>query len=756
MQSSQRASQNAQGDISRNVDHGHLMDYVRIVYKRRWIAIPIFLVGFVFGAVNTLRETPVYQSRLQLLIESDAPKVARLDQMFQNDTFMDDEFRQTQFRILQSRSLARRVLDDLRLWDRPRLGDGPEPKATLSITGIVSSGIGSAIRLAKTVVGANDAPAPTTAVADTERKAANETASQSAKIDQFLSGLSIVPVRNSRIVEIRYSSTDPVFASTAANAVSKAYIQQDMESRFTSSKDAADWLGDRMTEQRRALEASESALQAFKEKNGAVSVADSASNIVVQRLTDLNGALTKAKTERINKEALYNQLKSAEGSGTLDTFPAVIANDYIQKLRADLADLQKQQAQMAQRYGDRNPEMIKLRSAIESAEAKLQNELSKVVVSVKNEYQAALSEEQSLQSALNSQKDEALSQNRKGIEYGVLMREVESNKQIYESLMQRTKETGISSELKTTNVRVVDPAEVPRSPYAPDVRRGLMVSFGGSLLFALGLAFGLEYLDNRIKTPDQIRRELGLPFLGMVPAVHGKQSGPAPLLHNEVPPQFAEAIRSLRTSLLFSSADEGAKTLVITSTGPGEGKTLVASNIAIALAQAGQRVILIDADMRRPRVHELFDRDQEPGLSNLLVGRIGETAAIAGSPVQGLAVLSAGHIPPNPSELLSSEHFKDFVVTLKHRYDWIIFDCPPVMAVTDACILAHDATGVLFVIGAEMTNRGIATVALDQLESANAKFVGAVLNNVELERHSHYYSQYYRASYAKHYARTAP
>jgi succinoglycan biosynthesis transport protein ExoP len=738
----------------------HLSDYLRIIYKRRWVVLPVFLIVFIVGTVNTLRETPIYQGRVQLLIESDTPKVVKIDQMFQSDNaYYDDEFRETQFRILQSRSLAKRTLDQMKLWDAPRLGNGPEPKSAVSPTQMLWTVVFGAIDLARNAMGdgkASTPVAPPSREADAAAVHDKETARQSSRIDEFLGGLSIVPVRNSRIVEIRYSSTDPTFAAAAANAVARTYIQQSMEFRFNSSKDAADWLSDRLGEQRKALETSEAALQAYKERNGTVSVTDSASNIVVQRLTDLNSALTKAKTERINKEAQYAQLRSAEGSGALDSFPAVIANEYIQKLKADLSDLQRQEKTLGQKYNDRHPEMIKIRGTIETAEAKLKNELSKVVESVKNQYQAALSEENSLQSALNAQKGEALSLNRKGIEYGVLLREVDSNKQIYESLMQRTKETGISSELRASNVRIVDPAETPRSPVSPNIQRGLMVAFGASVLLGLGLAFGLEYLDNRIKTPDQIRNDLGLPFLGMVPAIHRKRlRGNGLLLNNGVPTDYAEAMRSVRTSLLFSTAQPGAKSLVVTSTGPGEGKTLMSSNIAIALAQAGQRVILIDGDMRRPRVHELFGTDQEPGLSNLIVGNMDPASVIQESSVKGLSTISAGHIPPNPSELLGSRRFKDIVKSFEDRYDWIVIDSPPVMAVTDACLIAHDATGVLFVVGAEMTNRHVAGIALDQLEAAQAKFVGAVLNRVELKRHSHYYSHYYKKEYVDHYANAA-
>jgi len=630
------------------------------------------------------------------------------------------------------------------------------PTATVSFTGLVSSAVFSVIDLARRPFAGNEpaaAPEPPPPAQEAARKA--ETAKQSGRIDEFLGGVSILPVRNSRIVEVRYSSTDPEFAADAANALVKTYIQQNMESKFTTSKDAADFLSEKLAEQRKLLEGSEAALQAYKEKNGTVSVADSASNIVVQRLSDLNTALTKAKTDRINKEALYNQLKSAEGSGALETYPAVITNEYIQKVKADLSDLQKQQAQLAQRYDVRHPEMIKMRGAIETADAKLKGELAKVVESVKNEYQAAFSQERSLQEALNSQKTEALSYNRKGIEYGVLTREVESNKQIYESLMQRTKETGISSELRASNVRIVDPAEVPRSPISPNVQRDLLVSVATSLALAIGLAFGVERLDNRIRTPQEMKAHVGIPFLGMVPATAKHKGSPNPLVTNGASPNFIEAIKTVRTNVLFSTAEDGLKTLVVTSAGPSEGKSIVAANLALSLAQAGQRVLLIDADMRRPRVHEIFDVAQEPGLSNVLTANAKITETIHKSGTQGLWLLSSGHIPPNPAELLGSRRFLDLIASLEEHFDWAIVDTPPVLAVADSTITANEASGVLFVVGADKTTRHAARAALEQLDAAKGHLIGAVLNNAAITKHPYYYQGYYRKEYAKYYVSSA-
>jgi capsular exopolysaccharide synthesis family protein len=727
----------------------HLLDHVRVVYKRRWVAIPVFLLIVIVGTLNAARQTPIYRARTQLMIEKDSPSVATLDQMFQSqDGWSNDEFYQTQYRILQSRTLAKRTLDELKLWSGP-LGNVPPPKASLDPMSLVMGGVA---RLTALVSSQREAPpaTPAAAVGSTD-----ETALQSDRIDAFKGGVSIEPIRNSRLVDILYTSADPAFASQAANAVARAYIAQSLELRFSESKEAADWLSEQLSEQRKQLQTSEAALQAYRERNGAVSVTDSASNIVVQRLTDLNGALTKAKTERINKEALYNQLKSAESNGQLDSIPAVLSNDYIQKLRSEVADLQRQQAQLAERYGERHAEMIKIRTAIELADAKLKNEISKTVESIRNQYQSALSEERSLQSALDAQKGEALSLNRKGIEFGVLQREADSNKQIYESLMQRTKDAGISSERKATNIRVVDAAEIPRAPIAPNLQRSMVLSLVAGLTVSLGLVFFVEYLDSRLKTPNDLKQHLGVPFLGMIPSIPRGKDNPNPLIHVVGLSNFSEAFKTVRTNVLFSSAEDGVRSLVVTSASPGEGKSICSANIAVAMAQTGLRVLLVDADMRRPRVHEIFDLPQEPGLSNLLTGNARASETIQKSSVPGLWLMPAGHIPPNPAELLSSPRFVDFLGALEDHFDWVVLDTPPVLVVTDSVIVGNRATGVAFVVGADLTSRHAARNALDQLTHANVTVIGAILNGADVKRHGHYYGSYYSKDYARYYVKSS-
>ena len=434
-----------------------------------------------------------------------------------------------------------------------------------------------------------------------------------------------------------------------ANTLAAQYIDQNLEHKFLATKETSDWLGSQLAVERKKLEASEQALQKYRETGDAVALEDR-QNIVVQRLSDLNAAYTQARTDRFEKEALYNQLRSLQTDRTaLDTFPAILSNTFIQQLKTQQADLQRQQAQMAERLGEKHPDMIKLSSAIENTEAKLQGELAKVVQSVRNEFLSAQAKERSLAAELESQKAGALALNRKGIEYGVLRREADSNKQMYEALLQRAKETDISGEMKASNIRVVDRAEVPRRPVRPRKAMNLFVGMLGGLVSGIGLALFVDYLDNRVKSPVEIRQYLGLSFLGIVPAVREEKGAAArsPLISEAVVQNFAEAFREIRTSVMFSSADEGSRSVLVTSTQPSEGKSVVAANLAVSLAQAGLRVLLVDADMRKPRLHDLMRVKQEPGLSSLLVNRAKANEVVQRTGTPNLWVIPAG---PNPAK----------------------------------------------------------------------------------------------------------
>ncbi len=724
---------------SMQFEHVHLSDYLKVLSHRRWAALTAFLVVFIAVVVYTFTATPIYRARVQLLIENENPNVVSFKEVIEQEKATNDYY-QTQYRMLQSRSLARRTLDQLKLWD------------SFTPRGSARGVRGTVAALASSVSGwfqsSTSAALP----------AAGETAEQSKALDLFLTSLTVSPVRNSRLVEVEYASSQADLSATVANGLARAYIEQNLEFKYTSTREASDWLSQRLGEQRTQVETSEGALQRYRERNDAVSL-EERQNIVVQKLADLSAAVTKAKTERIQKESAYNQIGSLQGNraAALDSIPAILSNQFVQQQKTELAELQRQQAQLSEKLGARHPDMVKLRLAIETGEAKIQGEIAKVVLSLKNDYETSLVQEQSLMRALEQQKQDALAFNRKGIEYGALQREAASNRQIFDSLMQRTKETGISGELKTSNIRIVDAAEVPAAPSSPNKLMNLLFGALGGSVVACVFVFFIEYVDDRIKSPAEIRSHLGLPFLGMVPILTtGASAGEgSPLLHRGVQPGFGEALRTLRTNVLFSTTTDGSRSVVVTSSGPGEGKTVVASNIALALAQTGQRVLLIDADMRRPRVHEIFTERQEPGLSNVLTVDARFEDAVLSIENTGLSVLTAGHMPPNPAELLGSKRFTDLLSTLKARFDWIVIDTPPVMAVTDAPVVAHVADSVIFVVGAQMTSRSVAKTAVDQLSNAKAHIMGAVLNRVDLDNNSYYYSQYYRREYGTYYVKSA-
>ena len=729
-------------DGGRGGGDAHLVDYLRTIYKHRWVALTAFTIVFVYMAIRTFTTTPVYEGRVQLLVESINPSVVTFKEVIQQDNYNYD-FYPTQYAILKSRALARRTIEALELWDSPEFGGGASEKESFSVIGALSASVAWVAGLLS-----SDPPE------DVRGQASGETGRQSAAIDAFLARLTVAPVRNSRLVDVRFASPDPRAAASVTNMLARQYIEQNLEYRFLSSKEASDWLNQQLAVERRKLEESEQALQRYREKGDAVALEDR-QNIVVQRLVDLNAAYTQARTDRFEKEALFNQLTSLQNDrAALDAFPAVLSNAFIQQLKTQLSDLQRQQAQMAERLGEKHPDMIKLSSAIQNTEAKLEGELAKIVQSVRNEYLSAQSKEKSLSAELESQKAGALALNRRGIEYGVLRRDTESNKQIYEALLQRAKETGISGELKASNVRVVDEAEVPRSPVRPRRARDLTLGLLGGFVAGIGMALFMDYLDNRLKNPEEVKQYLGVSFLGLLPALREQDlgGGQPPVLTRGAPATFAEAVRRVRTSVQFSTAAEGCRTVLVTSTQPTEGKTVVAANLAMSLAQTGQRVLLVDADMRKPRQHELLETEQAPGLSSLLAGEAQANSAIRQHTAPNLWVLPSGPVPPNPAELLGSARFKSLLSTLHQQFDWVVLDSPPVMAVADASVIAHLTTGVVFVVGSEQVTRHAARNAVEHLEASKATILGAVLNRVNVRGNPYYYAHHYNHEYAGYYS----
>jgi capsular exopolysaccharide synthesis family protein len=727
----------------------HPTHYIRVFYKRRWIAIPGFLLVFLSGAIDSVRTVPIYQATTQLMIEKSARRATTINTVLEErDAWYDDGFLPTQHKILQSRALSARVVAAREVRFRPEHVP-PSPSFSFSVGGLIAAAKTGVTRLMNRGEAPAAPPPPPTPEASSALATSNA-------VNEFQGGLTISPIRASSLVEIKYRSPDPEYAAWAANEVANQYKLYTLESRLNATKEANSWLSDQLKEQRAKVDAADRALQDYKETNNAAAV-DDRQNIVVQKLTAIQTQVVEARFELVGKEAVYQQYLALQKDGKpLDSLPAIVANEAIQTLKTNLAGLRDEHARLTVQFGEKMPQVIASNARITQAETELQAAMANVVASVESDYRAAAARVHSMESSLNQQKGEAMGLDRKMMEYSQLSMDAKSERQLYEKLLEQFNEGGVSGEFKGSNIQVVDAAETPQWPILPQVQRDLMMSAAGGLVLAIVLAFGFEYFDSRLKSPDEVKAHLSLPFLGMIPVVSGRETvTEAPMLQDSVSPAFAEAVRAVRTAVLFSSADEGSRSLMITSTGPHEGKTLVSSSLAITLAQAGQRTLVIDADMRRPRMHEALDRPQEPGLSNVLVGDTKLADATRATAVPNLTFLAAGHIPPNPAELLGSKKYAELLADLRSKYDWIVIDAPPVMPVTDAALVANRAQGVLFVVGSEMTPRQNAAAAIEQLKNANARFVGVVLNRVHIQRHSYYYSPYYRKEYGKYYQRSA-
>jgi succinoglycan biosynthesis transport protein ExoP len=428
----------------------------------------------------------------------------------------------------------------------------------------------------------------------------------------------------------------------------------------------------------------------------------------------------------------------------------VLNSPNIQNLRSSINVLQQDRARLADRYGERHPDYQKAVTTLQNAERQFQDEIRKAVQSAKNDYENAVQQERELQAQLNISKTQATALGRKGVDYAVYLREAESNRTVYNQLLTREKELRVVANSRTNNVRLVDRAQLPTAPFSPNHRRDWAYAIALGLALGLGVAFGIDYLDDTVKTPDDITRRLKLKFLGLVPIVAGERH---PLISGPVPHDFGEAYRSIRTALAAQLPGTSARVVAVASSQPLEGKTTTAVNIAMALAVGGARVLLIDADMRRPSVHKALRMTNDRGLSQLLAGQARMREVVQRTHDPNLLTITAGRTPANPSELLASDRMRALLSGLETGpFDWIIIDTPPVLAVTDAVILAPLVGAVTFVIGAEMTRWRLAERAVETLLGSNPRQVLAVLNKVNFGRNKYYYSRYYGHQYKNYYA----
>jgi succinoglycan biosynthesis transport protein ExoP len=721
----------------------HLLDRLNAVFKHRRLAGVAFLLVVTALMVQTYSTIPVYQAFSRVQIQDE--RTTQVGNLNANDpAFWQDAepYYRTQYSIIASRGLARRVVRKLNLQASPLFnGTAPPPRDPISLARQARAA--ASVWARSLITKSSPALAP---------PAPDESAQEAGLISAFLGGLLVQPETSTRLVKIVYQHSNPQFAAHAANTVADEYAQQNIDLRLANTQKTLVWLGEELKRYEQQLSLSEAALTQYREQNNAGSL-DDKQNLVMARLNQLNEVVTKSQNERLSKQAVYEQLKGADpSSDAIDNFPIIGSNLGVVDAKGTLAVLTAERDTLAGRYLADHPKMIDINLKVENARRRLVAERTKVVENIRNEYNALLSQERSFSSQLQGQKTAANDLDKKGGDYNILKRKADSERAVYQTLLQQQKELAVVANSRANNVEVMDKAEVPGAPILPNPRKDWITAILAGLTVAVGLAFGIEYLDDTVKTPEDVTRRLKLPLLGLVPAVRGDR---VPVLTEPVPHDFGEAFRSLRTSLVFTTGAQATRIIAVTSSQPLEGKTTTACNLAMALALGGSRVLLIDADMRRPGLHKTMGLQNGTGLSHLLVGQARVRDAVQRTSEPNLVAITAGRTPPNPSELLSSERMNNLLTNLGNGpFDWVIIDTPPVLAVTDAVILAGRVSGVVFVVGSEMTRRAHAERAIETLGSGHPKSVTAVLNRVDFNRNKYYYSRYYGYQYKNYYGQS--
>lgn len=717
----------------------HLFDRIAVLYKYRWASITVFALAVGWFMVDSYSQIPIYRATAQVLIEDPNNDIATPTEIARNIASTDLElYMQTQLRIIRGRDLAGRVAQELHLENVPEFnGRGPKPTAPSQTISTIKRYAALPYRMI------TQSTSPTAALRDVSQTVS----SPSEYSDALLSHLEVEPVRGSQLVDLSFQSADPQFAAKAANAFAERYAKENLSMKVAALDSSAGWLTGEVEKQERLVRESDLALAKYKETQDAGAL-DSGQNIVVARLNAMSDNLVKARTERIQKESIYRQLQAA---GTdPEAITAVLNNSSVQTLRLQVSNLEQERGRVTERYGEKHPDYQKVQGQLANAKRLLAEEITKATLTAKSDLDQAISNEKVLQENVNEAKSAATALGRKGVDYAVLLREAESNRAIYNQLLTREKELRVVANSRTNNVRVVDKADVPSEPFTPNHRRDWTYALMVGLGLGIGLAFLIDYLDDSVKTPDDIARHLKLRFLGLVPIVPGERH---PLISGPVPHDFGEAYRAIRTSLAAQFSHNGPRIIATASTQPLEGKTTTAVNIAIALAVGGQRVLLIDADMRRPSVHKALRMHNDRGLSQLLAGQARMREVVQRTHDPNLMCITAGRTPANPSELLASDRMRALLTGLETGpFDWVVIDTPPVLAVTDAVILAPLVGAITFVIGAEMTRMRLAERAVETLLNSNPRAMLCVLNKVNFGRNKYYYSRYYGHQYKNYYA----
>ena len=699
------------------VEKNSVREYWRIIRKHKWMVLATLVVLVTIVTIGTLMSRPVYRAEAKIEIGKETERVLAGQRIMEVETanVFNPFYLQTQVDILRSRDIARRVIQRL------NLGGHEEFKSK-------------------------------------EFESLPENEKDVRIVNTFQGRYDVSVGRQSRVVSVTFDAYNPKLAAEVANSVAAEYITWSMESRLQGLSTTREFLTKRVGEAREELRKSEESYSRYLTDRKIISL-DDRGNIALARTEELNRQLAELENERRSAEALYNRSREVSS----DELTPVISDPTVQSLTRELGRLKQELANLSARYQPNYPAVRQVQDQVSQLETQLGEARQRIVKNIETQYQVARKREEDLRVALSQSKGETIQQNRESTELNLLKQKVETDRKNYEDLLNRLRQAEVESDFRPANMRIVQSAEVPITPVKPNKLLNIGLSLLIGLSLGIGMAFFVEYLNNTINTAEDIERFIQLPALGAIPSL--QSLGRRRLLGSRAPSEstalatmqselvsahdsvssFAESYRALRTSLLLSSAERAPRTMLVTSSHPAEGKTTIVANTAISLAQTGARVLVLDADMRRPRCHKILSMKNEVGLSTFLSREISIQRVIQSHETPNLDVMTAGPIPPNPSELLSSLKWRVLIAELEDHYDHIVIDSPPVIHVTDALIISPYADGVILVVKGGQTPREAVMRAKQALYDVNAKIFGVVLNGVDLHAESYYYN--YKYSY---------
>jgi len=748
-----------------------LLDVWRIAIKRKWIIITLAALFAIAMVVVSFTRPPTYRATARILIEEPNSGMVNIQDLLSPQNYYSQNnvgtYFNTQLKLLTSRTLAEKAVAAMNIDDRAELYKALSSNKSLGhkFRNLVSFKWIFSRKKDK----------------EQENSLMKMAEAEFELAQRILKKLEINPVEETRLIDINYKSRYPDLAADVVNTLAEEFINYSIEMRYAPTQQASEFLAGQIAQLRRELDAKERDLQKYGKDKGLLVLNREKNNTIVQSFQSLAKAYSEAQLDRFKKEAKYLELKGLSA----DTVPLYIEDSVLQSLRASYIQTRSQYNEKLKTFKPDYPEMKQLRGKMDSLYGDLQNELRKAVNAARSDYNEAKKNEQSLKDALETQKQEVYNSNNNAILYQSLNIEVQNMRNLLNTLVQKKSESQVSARLKgmkTSNIKIIDRALIPKKPVPLNIIRNLILAIMFGIFLGGGIAFFTEYLDNTIRDPEEIEKAMDLPSLGIIPYLSpngsqktksyrayyspyspgGNNNGHKPIppsetreveLINHLYPNLSisEDYRTIRTSIMFSHAGKPPKVVTFSSSFPQEGKSATISNLAVSFAQLGKKVLLIDADLRRPRLHKIFKAKNTKGLSNYLTGKIFYEEAVQITAIKNLWLIPSGPIPPNPAELLDSEKMEKLVEDIREKYDIVLIDSPPVLAVIDAAVLGSMSDSLVIVVKSGKTTKKALANTVGEIRKTSAKIIGVVYNEVKSGGSGSFYSPSYQGYMDEYY-----